>query len=357
MIALWCDHFAAGRRLAVLIVKQDGRMVAAMPLVDRAAWGTRIGALPGNDWSPAGDLLLDPAAGVEHACDTLVEAIAVCGWPAVALDAVVGSAPRWQAFFAALERKGTVFARRQRFRINVARPGRDWNAYFASRSRSHRRRLRRARAAAERAGTLKLVCHDPLAIADVEPLLRACFEIEAAGWKGRAQGAVLNNERIWTFYLEQARHLAARGSLHLVVLLLDGRPIAFEYGWCEKGVYCSPKVGYDEAFARFAPGQLLRAMLLERSTRDDQIGAIDYLGPSSAATTSWATDDYGVDRVVVAAGGAMSRGAVKLYRRASPLWAAMRRALGAAPARPIRKFAPTAAAIDEPPRAAVSVDE
>ena len=65
--------------------------------------------------------------------------------------------------------------------------------------------------------------------------------------------------------------------------------IAFEYGWSERGVYYTPKVGFDDDYSRFSPGQLLRYFVLEDAFLRADRRAIDYLGPISEATAKWTT--------------------------------------------------------------------
>ena len=154
---------------------------------------------------------------------------------------------------------------------------------------------------------------------EVEPALRRCFEIEAAGWKGRAQSAVLDVPAAWQFYRRQARELAAAGELAISVLRHRETPIAFEYGWTCQGVRAVLKIGYDESFAGLSPGQLLRCYLLEQLFSESSSWWIDYVGPASPATAAWATDAYDVGRLVLAAGGIVSRAAVAGYHYGGPL--------------------------------------
>jgi CelD/BcsL family acetyltransferase involved in cellulose biosynthesis len=177
-------------------------------------------------------------------------------------------------------------------------------------------------------------------------LLRQLFTIEASGWKGRQGSAVLNAPDVWDFFLAQAQQLAADGELNLVVLEHSGRPIAFEYGWQANGVYFSPKVSYDEAYSAFAPGQLLRAMWLERITHDPRIEVVDFLGAACPATASWATDEYPMERVLISAGGPGASTLIELYRRAGPAFRAARRWLGYSTA-PTHRQEGTDAILDE----------
>ncbi|MBI3840182.1 MAG: GNAT family N-acetyltransferase [Planctomycetia bacterium] len=314
LVALWCESFAADQPFRAFVVERDGQAVAALPLVESKWKGLKIGLLPGNHWSPSGDLLLDPTCDAERICGALLRALKQHAWPLLWFGGVPAAANRWQAFFRALEEHCVAYARRPRFMIDLVEIRCDWDAYLKSLSRNHRRHMRKSATRAERAGTIKLACYDQLAPEEVEPLLKTCFEIEARGWKGRARSAVLNVPGAWEFYLRQAKQLAAWGQLNLTLLTHEARPIAFEYGWRSQGVYFSPKVGYDEAFHRFSPGQLLRFRLLGQFHEQPGVHSIDFLGPSTAATSKWATDQYSIDRVVVAARGPFSRAVVAAYR-------------------------------------------
>ncbi len=314
LVALWCESFAAGQPFRAFVVERDGQAVAALPLVESKWSGLKIGLLPGNHWSPSGDLLLDPDCDVERVCGALLGALKRHAWPLLYFGGVPAGASRWQVFFETLDAHQLAFARRQRCLIDTVEIEGNWDAYFDSRSRNHRHQVRKAAQRAQRAGITELVCCDQFAPEEVEPLLKTCFEIEARGWKGQAHSAVLNVPGAWQFYLRQAKQLAAWGQLSLTLLTHEGRPIAFEYGWRGKGAYFSPKVGYDEAFQRLSPGQLLRFRLLERFHRQPGIREVDFLGPSSLATAKWATGRYSIDRVIVAMRGPLGRCIVAAYR-------------------------------------------
>jgi CelD/BcsL family acetyltransferase involved in cellulose biosynthesis len=325
MIALWSECFAADRPFVALTVVHDGQLVGALPLIETRLLGLKVGGLPGNDWSPAGDLLVDQRSDVNRVCQRLLEALRHAAWPMLWLDALPGKANRWQMFLQTLEHERVAHARQQRFAIDLVEIQENWAEYFSARSRNHRRHVHRAAARARKRGLTELSRYDQLTPEQVEPLLRACFELEASGWKGRARSAVLHVPGAWDFYLRQARQLAAWRQLSVNVLQHQGQPIAFEYGWRSKGVYCTPKVGYDEAFGPLAPGQLLRYRLIEQLHRERDVGWIDFLGPASPATSKWATDRYAIDRVVVALHGALGRAVVAAYRRYWPLAQKMRR--------------------------------
>jgi CelD/BcsL family acetyltransferase involved in cellulose biosynthesis len=317
----------------VILVWHEQRLVAALPLLETRWLGLKVLSLLGNAWSPTGELIIDQNVDAAEVCDALVSQLCSTRCSLLKLAAMPGNSPRWQAFWNSLARAEISCVRRPLFAINVAQPGDDWDRYFAGRSRAHRRRIRRAASKAKSCGDIRLVCHDALRPEQVEAVLRPLFEIEAAGWKGRQQTAVLAVSGVWQYVLAQAQQLAADGRLCLVVLEHHDRPIAFEYGWQSQGVYYSPKVAYDETYAAFAPGQLLRSLWLEQITHDPRIQTVDFLGPASPATDSWATGSYLIEGALVGF-GPIGHLLVELYRRVAQMARAVRRWLGKPSATP-----------------------
>ena len=67
LLAQWIEHFAAGAEFHAIAVQQEGRWVAALPIVRRKI-GRLInaGVLPCNEWSSSGECLLDFSADVNR---------------------------------------------------------------------------------------------------------------------------------------------------------------------------------------------------------------------------------------------------------------------------------------------------
>ncbi len=312
-IAHWIDRNSPQTTGRAVAVEQDGRFVAALPLVrGRLKGAIPIIRLPRNNWSWAGDLLLDPA--IEAApFETFVKAVAHVGRPLVWLDSVPFNAERWQRFATAAKEVGLALCTRESFRVGQIEIDRDWPAYQRSWSKNHRRHMQRVERKAETLGGATLVIHRHLEPRDVEPLLRRGFEIENSGWKRRAGSSALTSPEVFPFYLEQARLIAAIGQLQITFLEVAGQGIAFEYGWTAKGIYHAFKVGYDEAFARLSPGQLLRFHLLQRLFADPAQRAVDFVGPMTNAIAKWSTSTYPVGRLLLS-GNHFGRLLIRAYR-------------------------------------------
>jgi len=344
-LAEWIEHFAPRAALGAVVVHNQGELVAALPLLGRGPRPLRIGVLPGNCWSSAGTLLVDATADPQPALDCLVRGLQRLGWPLLRLDAVLPENLAWRNFGCALERARIAALTRPRCRVDQIDVGGDWSSYLAGRTYNHRRQIRRL---TTRAGTDARLCvFDRLPPDELPAWLQCGFAIEDDGWKGRAGTSVLKNPPMFDFYLRQARHFAATGELRLVFLEYRDRPIAFEYGWQGKGTYFPLKVAYDETVRRLSPGQLLRALLVERFLADPEMRQIDFLGPSSRATRDFSTGDYPVVRTLVAL-HPLGAPLLKAYELLSPVVRRFRRGSSAdeVPANP-----PQAGAEECPPAA------
>ncbi len=314
-LAQWIDTFSPRTAVRILMVEENGALLAALPLVEER-WGPlRIGRLPGGDLCSVGDLLVDRDWQHNDAgpLAMLVKAVARLGWPMVRYDAVLPRTQRWQAFLSAAEKGDLHYLARHRGVTGVIAVRGTWQAYFAGRSRNHRRQMRVVHKRASEAGTLELRMLANPPIDQIESLLRRGFEVEDRGWKGVGGSSTLREPGAYRFFVEQAKLLAVSGHLLLTFLELSNRSIAFEYGWLSKGVYHSLKVGFDEAYRHLSPGQLLRYRMMERLFAGGEVTCVDYLGPLSDATGKWTTDTYPVSRVVMA-NGKFGRALLRIYR-------------------------------------------
>jgi CelD/BcsL family acetyltransferase involved in cellulose biosynthesis len=322
-VAEWIEHCAPDAQVTALAVEQDGRWVAALPLVGWRLKGViSVGNLPSNAWSWAGDLLLDAETDICRALAVLIDGVKQLDWPLVWINQAPFEASYWRRFIAAAQAQQLQVETRESFRVPVVEIDHDWPDYQRSWSKKHRRQMRRMNERTTALGGATLVVHRELVADQIEFLLRSGLAIEDSGWKGEAGTSVLKSPERFRLHLREARQAAEHGALQLSFLELQERPIAFQYGWNCKGVYHSFKVGYDESFAEFTPGQLLRFRELERFFADPQQKMVDFVGPLTAATERWCTATYPVGRIVVSSGALSGRVVLRAYRS---LWPWVRR--------------------------------
>ncbi len=321
LVAHWVETLAPEQPFHAIAIEAGGRWVAALPLVESRLKGMiKVGRLPCNEWSWAGDLLLDPA--VPEAVECLIDGIGGLRLPLLWIDGAPLEQPHWQQFLSALDRRGIGFARHERFKIGLVDLTQPLETYQAGWSSNFRRQMRKMSRRADELGGARLAVHRPANNDKLDQLLQIGFEVEDRSWKGRDGTSVLKSPAMHKYLREQAALLAELDHLELTFLEFADKPIAFEYGMTSKGTYFSPKVGYDEAYAHLTPGQLLRLKMVERFFADTDRTTWDFLGPMVEATERWTTRTYGIERLVVAMGGAQGRLALRAYR---DLWPAVRR--------------------------------
>ena len=158
---------------------------------------------------------------------------------------------------------------------------------------------------------------------NVKPWLREAFEVEDLSWKGRSGTSVLRTPGMFDFFARQAEQLAAWGQLDVSTLRLNGRIVAFAYGFRSKNVVFAHKIGYDPQFSAFSPGQLLFFHLLEQLHADDKIRALDFMGPLTQSLSRWRPATYGGGRVALAPRRLLGRAAMFAYKN---VWRRLRRA-------------------------------
>jgi CelD/BcsL family acetyltransferase involved in cellulose biosynthesis len=176
-VASWCQAFAPDRPFRAVVIEDNGQWVAALPWIDRRWLGLPVAVMPGNHWSAGADLLVDEQVNRENCLDALVAGLVRYARSVFIFDAVPTSARPWQDLLGGFGRAGLSYVRRLRYRVNQIDAQPDWDAYWAARSRNHRRHVRRSSARADAGGALSLVRLDQLAASDVESVLRNCFEL------------------------------------------------------------------------------------------------------------------------------------------------------------------------------------
>jgi CelD/BcsL family acetyltransferase involved in cellulose biosynthesis len=299
LLARWIEHFAPRARFHAVVIEQGGRWAAALPLVQRTIGRLiRAGALPCNEWSSSGDLLLDSsAAETDQTLELLIAALAECNWPLLWLEEAMLQSPRWQAFAQVLAKRDLRFVIRPRWQVGLIRIQGDWQTCQAGWSRKHRQNMARLARQLARQGEVGLTLHSRFAPGEAAVLLQRAWQIENLGWKGRVGSSVMSVPGMRDFFLRQAEQLAAWGQLELVFLHCGRRPIAFCYGQNAKGVFHSAKIGYDPEFSPFSPGQLLRYFLLEQFYAEPGRKAVDFLGPMTESHARWRPETYTVSRL------------------------------------------------------------
>lgn len=145
--------------------------------------------------------------------------------------------------------------------------------------------LRRAQRNAAKVGPVSCEITAP-APATLAPLLRDAFRVESAGWKGGLGSALATDPMVGGFYAQFAQAACQFGTLRIGVLRIGARAAAMQLAVEQDGCFWLLKMGFDESFARFSPGNLLMVESL-RSARQRGCNRYELMGKSEAWNQIW----------------------------------------------------------------------
>jgi CelD/BcsL family acetyltransferase involved in cellulose biosynthesis len=170
----------------------------------------------------------------------------------------------------------------------------DWESYERSLDGKLRRDLaRRGRRLAEE-GAVTVDVRD--GGEKLDELLEEGFALEPSGWKTSRGTAIVSRRETREFYSGLAQWAAKRGILRLSFLRLDRRPLAFQLGLEDGGVYYFVKGGYDPAYSRFAPMKLLVRSMIEYAFARG-LERFEFLGPPEPFKLEWTSTCHDLKRV------------------------------------------------------------
>lgn len=151
--------------------------------------------------------------------------------------------------------------------------GRSFEQFLASRSSKFRNYLKRKSRQLDELGQVEILCAGR--DLDLEDAYRDLLTIDEHSWKHLHGTAISANPGQRTFYRSLCDGALRRNRLHLLILYLSGRPIAYNLGLKLQDRYYYLKTSYDEEFRRHSPATVLRARLIE-TLISEGVGSLDF---------------------------------------------------------------------------------
>jgi CelD/BcsL family acetyltransferase involved in cellulose biosynthesis len=165
--------------------------------------------------------------------------------------------------------------------------GDDFAAFGESLSRRLRKEIRRLERRAADAGHVEYEFATGTERLDEQ--LDEGFAIEGSGWKSESGSAIVSSPETHRFYRDVARWAAARGSLVLAFMRLDGRAVAFDMCFEEAGVAYVLKGGFDTAHRKLGPGTLLTHASIARAF-ERGLRSYELLGEADDYKLQWTSE-------------------------------------------------------------------
>lgn len=129
--------------------------------------------------------------------------------------------------------------------------------------------------------------HDEVAVVDMSAdpaALETFLALEASGWKGREGTALLSNPAHAAFFREACTALQDAGRLHLLALVVDGRPVAMKCNGLAGRRLFGFKQAFDEDLAAMSPGRLLDVDQMRALHDRDDVDLLDTIGSAENDT-------------------------------------------------------------------------
>lgn len=267
--------------LRIFTARKEGRLTAIAPMVLKQSgqplkpW--RLGFLGGEDLKEPNRLVgSDPGA-----LDILIDTISAEQVYPVRLSRIPSDHGTLSSIIEKFKNRGWI--------IKIAHmPYPFLDLSRAPIKKSLQRDLRRARKKAQKHGTLsfKVICDKEQG--NLQQHLKKLFRIEASGWKGRNQTAILSNKTRKKFFENYAVSALNDGILRLFFLMLDGKAVAVQYGVESANAFWLLNIGYDERYRDCSPGNLLLEESIKSASKNDLI-YYNLLGKDEPWTRRWTT--------------------------------------------------------------------
>jgi CelD/BcsL family acetyltransferase involved in cellulose biosynthesis len=144
----------------------------------------------------------------------------------------------------------------------------DPDTYFATHVRQKKRKeLRRLRSRLDELGAVQF---ETLSTdAPIDSWIADFLALEASGWKGRSGSALNDSDHTRAFFTEALTGAHAAGKLEMLKLTLDGKPLAMLVNFMTPPGCFAFKIAFDEDYARFSPGVLIKIENLKILNRRD----------------------------------------------------------------------------------------
>lgn len=288
----WWTHLHGARRLHIVTVRHDGRLVALAPLALRPRQWTRLLPFEVLEFLGCGSVGSDYLSPIvrkgfeDTALPALVARLRASGHvlelshvdrtsEPMAAAAAELRAQDWLEQCATIERCPY-----------IALDGHTWDSYLGTLGRTHRTNFRRKLKKLNQLYTLRIV------EAHTDTERRAALDILVNLHLKRRQelggSDALHTPELLAFHEEATAIALRRGWLKLYVMWLDDRPAAAMYGFEYNKVFYFYQSGFDSAYATYSVGLVMTGLAVEGAI-ERGIGTFDFLHGEEPYKYLWAS--------------------------------------------------------------------
>jgi CelD/BcsL family acetyltransferase involved in cellulose biosynthesis len=296
----WWRHLSEDRRLHVITVRRDGRLVGIAPLAMRPRRLARL--LPfraleflgtGSVGSDYLDLVVLPG-DERDVMSALAEYLAERKLM-LDLSQVRSAATRASGLALELAQRGWMLSRAKTDVCPyIDLSAHTWESYLASLGQAHRYNFQR------RLKNLRKQFDVRFEQVDSEErrgeAMRLLIALHRKRWRERGGTNAFHTPALVEFHQDLGRLALERGWLRLYLLLLDGKPAAALYGFKYGGEFSFYQSGFDLGFTRHSVGLVTMGLAI-RSAIGEAVGCYDLLHGDEPYKYHWARAQHELVRL------------------------------------------------------------
>jgi len=287
-LTVWWKHFGNNNTLAVILIKEKGRLVLALPLMEhKSSWlGLQCVILKSltNYHSFQYRFLLE--VGEEDSISTLYEYLKARPrkWVYLQLEEIRESQIHYEKLLFEADKRG--YKAMLWFRGNSAYLpiNGSWEDYFESLKAKFRSNLRNRTKRLNNIGEIGYEVIDDSE--EIKHSLERGFEIENRSWKGANQSSIAGDPVLVSFYSEIAEVASKEKWLRLSFLKVGEKYAAFDFSLVYNNTTYCLKIGYDPEFSPYSVGQILCRENIKRSF-SEKCDEYHFLGETSVQKRDW----------------------------------------------------------------------
>lgn len=250
---LWWKYHGEGKRLFFLVAKDDNNILGFCPLMEVPARGYKeIRFIGGNELSYMGFPIKSgfKCAVLGSILDYL---IGLKGNHMFNIHGIFKDADEYNIFKDYLDKTRRKYLKSSLECYFIGLHNRDYNSYIAGRfGRNSIRTMERKEKRLARLGELSF---KPFTERDGD--IERIFDIHEKRWQRKVGHSKFSKGRTREFFKELALSDKMPFETSVDIIDVDGTPISFIYGFYYNGRYTFYRIGHDDNFAIFSPGELV----------------------------------------------------------------------------------------------------
>lgn len=294
-------HFGDDTELRFLVISHDGRPSGILPLVIESI-GSSLGTLrvltyPLDWWGTFfGPIGADPNNTLRVGLEWIEQQPR--DWDFVELRFVFSDQPErsddltiaqmQQAGFGSVVKEPMFHCAR----INLANT--DWEQYLTTRRKSWKTNIRRTENKTKKLGTVEHIRYRPKGTLAGEDDPRwewyeECYRLSQLSWQGTSDNTqTFAHPKVNAFLRDVHQQAVCAGHVDMNLLLVDGKAVAYHYGYHWDGYFSSLRLGFDPDFSKQGVGTVLTSRMIQDSfNRGDH--TFDFLPDCLKAKLPWQT--------------------------------------------------------------------